>query len=168
MVQPVFRTPMSRVVFEPYRRDDAWRSSHAEIVSVRGVRGDGHRRVREIPVERRGGFGVVWRAICVPRSEPEVLDGESTPERVAIIEFDSPARVREFYDWPAYQAILPFTVRSTKGHVLLLTGGGGGLKRAGGDRTKRSISHNRWPEVNARAVWRRPGMAGSKRANARS
>ena len=58
----------------------------------------------------------------VRRAEPEVLDGDWTPKRLVIIEFDSPARVRAFYDSPAYQAILPFRLGSTRGHVLLLTG----------------------------------------------
>jgi uncharacterized protein (DUF1330 family) len=58
----------------------------------------------------------------VRRSEPVVLDGEWTPKRLVIIEFDSPEQVQAFYDSPEYQAILPFRLRSTKGHVLLLTG----------------------------------------------
>jgi uncharacterized protein (DUF1330 family) len=58
----------------------------------------------------------------VRRSEPVVLDGEWSPKRLVIIEFDSPQRVREFYDSPEYQAILPHRLRSTNGHVLLLTG----------------------------------------------
>ncbi len=44
------------------------------------------------------------------------------PKRLVIIEFDSPERVRAFYDSRAYQAILPHRLRSTKGRVLLLTG----------------------------------------------
>jgi uncharacterized protein (DUF1330 family) len=53
---------------------------------------------------------------------PEVLDGEWIPKRLVIIEFDSPERVREFYDSPAYRAILPHRLASTRGHVQLLTG----------------------------------------------
>lgn len=58
----------------------------------------------------------------VRRGDPVVLDGDWAPKRLVIIEFDSPERVREFYDSPAYQAILPYRLRSTRGHVLLLTG----------------------------------------------
>jgi uncharacterized protein (DUF1330 family) len=58
----------------------------------------------------------------VRRSEPMVLDGEWSPKRLVIIEFDSPERVRAFYESPAYQAILPHRLKSTTGHVLLLTG----------------------------------------------
>ena len=58
----------------------------------------------------------------VRRSEPVVLDGEWTPKRVVVIEFDSPGQCQAFYDSPAYQAILPHRLTSTKGHVLLLTG----------------------------------------------
>jgi uncharacterized protein (DUF1330 family) len=58
----------------------------------------------------------------VRRATPEVLDGDWTPKRLVIIEFDSPERVRAFYDSPEYQAILPHRLRSTTGHVLLLTG----------------------------------------------
>jgi uncharacterized protein (DUF1330 family) len=61
----------------------------------------------------------------VRRSEPVVLDGEWTAKRLVIIAFDSPGQVRAFYDSPEYQAILPFRLRSTKGHVLLLTGADG-------------------------------------------
>ncbi|MGA3005319.1 MAG: DUF1330 domain-containing protein [Acetobacteraceae bacterium] len=61
----------------------------------------------------------------VRRAEPVVLDGEWSSKRLVIIEFDSPEQVRAFYDSPAYQAILPFRLRSTKGHVLLLTGADG-------------------------------------------
>jgi uncharacterized protein (DUF1330 family) len=58
----------------------------------------------------------------VVRSEPVVLDGEWSPKRLVIIEFDSPEQVRVFYDSPEYQAILPHRLKATKGHVLLLTG----------------------------------------------
>jgi uncharacterized protein (DUF1330 family) len=58
----------------------------------------------------------------VRRAEPEVLDGQWSPKRLVIIEFDSPERVRAFYDSPAYQAILPHRLNATEGHVLLLTG----------------------------------------------
>jgi uncharacterized protein (DUF1330 family) len=58
----------------------------------------------------------------VRRTEPVVLDGEWSPKRLVIIEFDSPEQVRAFYDSPGYQAILPHRLRSTHGHVLLLTG----------------------------------------------
>jgi uncharacterized protein (DUF1330 family) len=61
----------------------------------------------------------------VRRAEPEVLDGEWPPKRLVIIEFDSPEKVRAFYDSPDYQAILPHRLRSTKGHVLMLTGAEG-------------------------------------------
>lgn len=62
----------------------------------------------------------------VRRSEPVVLDGEWSPKRLVIIEFESPEQVRAFYDSPAYQAILPHRLRSTTGRVLLLTGADGG------------------------------------------
>jgi uncharacterized protein (DUF1330 family) len=62
----------------------------------------------------------------VRRAEPVVLDGEWSPKPLVIIEFDSPEQVRAFYDSPAYQAILPHRLHSTKGHVLLLTGADGG------------------------------------------
>jgi uncharacterized protein (DUF1330 family) len=58
----------------------------------------------------------------VRRTEPVVLDGEWSAKRLVIIEFDSPEQVRAFYDSPEYQAILPHRLRSTSGHVLLLTG----------------------------------------------
>ena len=60
----------------------------------------------------------------VRRAEPKVLDGEWFPKRLVIIEFDSPEQVQAFYDSPEYQAIPPHRLRSTKGHVLLLTGAG--------------------------------------------
>jgi uncharacterized protein (DUF1330 family) len=58
----------------------------------------------------------------VRRAEPVVLDGKWSPKRLVIIEFASPEQVRAFYDSQEYQAILPHRLRSTKGHVLLLTG----------------------------------------------
>jgi uncharacterized protein (DUF1330 family) len=61
----------------------------------------------------------------VRRAEPIVLDGEWSRKRLVIIEFDSPEQVRSFYDSSAYQAILPHRLRSTRGHVLLLTGADG-------------------------------------------
>jgi uncharacterized protein (DUF1330 family) len=66
-----------------------------------------------------GSFGGRY---VVRRGEPVVLDGKWSPKRVVIIEFDSPEQVRVFYESPEYQAILPFRLRSTEGHVLLLTG----------------------------------------------
>ena len=69
--------------------------------------------------EVSGAFG---GRCLVRRSDPVVLDGEWSLKRVVPIEFDSPERCREFYDSPAYRAILPHRLRSTEGHVPLLTG----------------------------------------------
>lgn len=66
-----------------------------------------------------GAFGGRY---LVRRTEAKVLDGAWTPKRVVLIEFDSPERCQEFYDSPAYRAILPHRLASTEGHVLLLTG----------------------------------------------
>ena len=68
------------------------------------------------PAIEAGGGRILARGAAAQVYEAGLL------ERTVIIEFDSPERVRAFYDSPAYQAILPYRLRSTKGHVLLLTG----------------------------------------------
>ena len=76
-----------------------------------------HYRARIAEVS--GAFGGRY---LVRRSDPVVLDGAWFPKRVVLIEFPSPEQCQTFYDSPAYRAILPYRLRATEGHVLLLTG----------------------------------------------
>jgi len=52
----------------------------------------------------------------------ESLDGDSRPERVAVIEFDSSEQAHAWYSSPAYQAIRPIVESATKGRVFIVEG----------------------------------------------
>ena len=55
--------------------------------------------------------------------EAQVLDGGGGPaRRVVVGEFDSPARLVEFYNSPEYQAILPHRLNNSVGRVLCVAG----------------------------------------------
>ncbi len=54
--------------------------------------------------------------------DPERLEGEAPVRRVVVLEFDSPARAREWYHSKEYQAVLPLRLRAATGDVFLLTG----------------------------------------------
>jgi uncharacterized protein (DUF1330 family) len=52
----------------------------------------------------------------------ERLNGGLPPERVAIIEFDSPEQAHAWYNSPAYEAIRPIVQAATKGRVFIVEG----------------------------------------------
>ena len=49
------------------------------------------------------------------------LEGEP-PRGIVVIEFDSVARAREWYESPAYQALIPLRQAASKGRVFLVEG----------------------------------------------
>ncbi|MEO8935809.1 MAG: DUF1330 domain-containing protein [Burkholderiaceae bacterium] len=53
---------------------------------------------------------------------PLVLEGDRAVRKVVLVEFDSPATARRFYDDPAYQAIVVARNRWSRGHVYLVAG----------------------------------------------
>lgn len=52
----------------------------------------------------------------------ESLDGDSPPERVTVIEFDSAEQAHAWYNSPAYEAIRPIVQAGTKGRVFIVEG----------------------------------------------
>ncbi|GGG39729.1 hypothetical protein GCM10010964_29120 [Caldovatus sediminis] len=54
--------------------------------------------------------------------EPRALEGDRSPKRVVVLEFDSPEQAEAFYRSPQYQEALAIRQRSSKGHLYLLTG----------------------------------------------
>lgn len=53
---------------------------------------------------------------------PDVKEGGRAFGRAVLVEFDSPATARAFYDCPEYQAIVPARTRWSRGHVYLVSG----------------------------------------------
>ena len=53
--------------------------------------------------------------------KPQALDGEA-PKGIVVIAFDSVEKAREWYDSPAYQAIVPLRKSSTKGRMFIVEG----------------------------------------------
>ena len=53
--------------------------------------------------------------------KPQALDGDA-PKGVVVIAFDSVEKAREWYDSPAYQAIVPLRKSSTKGRMFIVEG----------------------------------------------
>jgi uncharacterized protein (DUF1330 family) len=54
--------------------------------------------------------------------DPQTLEGDRSPRRLVILEFDSPARLAEWYHSPDYAPLKELRQRSAKTNVLLLTG----------------------------------------------
>ncbi len=52
---------------------------------------------------------------------PQALDGEP-PKGIVVIAFDSAAKAREWYDSPAYEAIKPIRLSSSKGRMFIVEG----------------------------------------------
>jgi len=53
--------------------------------------------------------------------KPQALEGEP-PKGVVVIAFDSVARAREWYDSPAYRALIPLRQSASKGRTFLVEG----------------------------------------------
>lgn len=52
----------------------------------------------------------------------EVMEGSPQVNRTVVLEFPSMQRIREFYDDPGYQAILPLRLASTESHMFAIEG----------------------------------------------
>ncbi len=52
---------------------------------------------------------------------PRALEGES-PVAVVVIAFDSVARAKEWYESPAYQALVPLRKSASRGRIFLVEG----------------------------------------------
>jgi uncharacterized protein (DUF1330 family) len=57
----------------------------------------------------------------VAGAKPQPLDGEP-PKGIVVIAFESAAKAREWYDSPAYQAIVPVRLSSSKGRMFIVEG----------------------------------------------
>ena len=53
----------------------------------------------------------------------EVMDGNWSPKAVVMIEFESIAKAKEWYNSPEYQAALPKRLSTTNGGVIFVDGG---------------------------------------------
>ena len=58
----------------------------------------------------------------VATDAPEVHEGNRVVKRVVLIEFDSPARAREFYHSKDYQDVIGYRLDSARAHLYLLDG----------------------------------------------
>lgn len=76
--------------------------------------------------EYRKGVGATVAAFggrfLVRGGDPERLEGEGPARRVVVLEFDSPARAKEWYGSKQYQDILPLRLRAARADVFLVTG----------------------------------------------
>ena len=55
-------------------------------------------------------------------SQPEVLEGQWNYTRCVLIEFESEAALRHWYDSPEYQAIIDLRKNSTDGDIIIAHG----------------------------------------------
>ena len=55
--------------------------------------------------------------------KPQALEGEP-PKSVVMIAFDSVAKAREWYESPAYRALIPLRQSASKGRLFLVEGPG--------------------------------------------
>jgi uncharacterized protein (DUF1330 family) len=54
--------------------------------------------------------------------DPRALEGERPPQRMVVLEFDSPEQAEAFYRSPQYQEAAAIRQRASRGHLYLLTG----------------------------------------------
>ena len=82
----------------------------------------------DIPTVQKYGQGVAETLasfnlhFIVRGGRPQSLDGGEAPKGVVVIAFDSVEKAREWYDSPAYQAIKPLRLSSTKGRMFIVEG----------------------------------------------
>lgn len=74
-------------------------------------------RTRVLPaVEKYGG------RFLVRGGSPTGIEGHGFAQRVIIIEFDSPAKAKAWYESPEYQAIVPIRQASASTRATILVG----------------------------------------------
>ena len=54
--------------------------------------------------------------------DPRLIEGDVDPGRVVLLEFESPDQAMDWYNSPAYQAILPMRFANATARVVLATG----------------------------------------------
>jgi uncharacterized protein (DUF1330 family) len=67
-------------------------------------------------VERFGGH------FLVRGGKPIVLEGDRSPKRVVIVEFDSPETARAFYESKVYQEAAKWRCKAARTHYYLIEG----------------------------------------------
>ena len=76
--------------------------------------------------EYRKGVGAAVAAFggrfLVRGGDSERLEGEGPTRRVVVLEFDSPARAKEWYHSRQYQEILPLRLGAAKADLFLVKG----------------------------------------------
>jgi len=80
---------------------------------------DGYEGYRQRVVATIEAFGGRY---LVRGGDPHLIEGTEPSGRVVVLEFDSPERAMEWYNSPAYQAILPMRLSNTTGRAILATG----------------------------------------------
>jgi uncharacterized protein (DUF1330 family) len=55
-------------------------------------------------------------------TENEVLEGTWKPKRLVVLEFESKAAAKRWYDSPEYQAIIPLRQKAAKANFILVEG----------------------------------------------
>ena len=83
---------------------------------------DGKRRIvvpQEFRAQTAGPFDGVF---CFPSIEADCIEGGGKADVAVILEFDSPERAMEWYNSPAYQAILPSRLRNSTGRLICAAG----------------------------------------------
>ena len=58
----------------------------------------------------------------IATNDPLVLEGGRDVKRVIFLEFESPARAREFYHSKDYQDVIGYRFESSKAHLYMLDG----------------------------------------------
>ena len=81
---------------------------------------DGYEKYRSQSPDLIAQFG---GRFIVRGGEAQLLEGEGDVKRAVVIEFDSYERAIEFYNSPAYQAILPHRLENSKVPRLICVAG---------------------------------------------
>ena len=90
----------------------------ASIQSVNDPAGFGeYRRLAGATLPKYGGI------VLGGGDNIEVMDGDWSPVAVVVIEFESLAKAKEWYNSSEYQAVLPKRLNTTNGGVVFVGGG---------------------------------------------
>ena len=64
----------------------------------------------------------MYRGKVLAAGPTETIEGDWTPNRLVLIEFESMEKLKTWYNSPEYQAVLPLRLRSARENFVCLNG----------------------------------------------
>ena len=79
-------------------------------------------RMKDYADKVRGTMAAFGGKPIVSAPNPEVIEGEWSPQRIVVLEFPDAATARAWYDSPEYQEILQIRFEAANDRLLLVEG----------------------------------------------